>query len=331
MAPENLIILGSGPAGLAAAIYAARARLNPVVLAGTQAGGQLMLTTEVENYPGFPGGILGPELMARMRAQAERFGARFVDADATGVDLRSRPFLVSHTPTVEHDPHGRVVMPGMAQGSTLKVGDPVMETRALLIATGASAKWLGVPGEEKLRGRGVSSCATCDGPFFREKELVVVGGGDSALEEALFLAKFATRVTLVHRRDTLRASKIMQEKARKNPKIDFRWNTVVEEVLGEERVSGVRLKELKGGKTETFKCDGLFVAIGHEPNTSIFKGSLDLDPRGYITVRDHTRTSVGGVFAAGDVHDHHYRQAITAAGFGCMAALDAERWLESQE
>ncbi len=303
---ENLAILGSGPAGLTAAIYAARARLKPLVLGGTQAGGQLMLTTEVENYPGFPDSILGPELMARMRAQAERFGARILDQEATSVDLRRRPFRV-------------------------EAGGEKFDAKALIVATGASARWLGVPGEEKLRGRGVSSCATCDGPFFKEKALMVAGGGDSAMEEALFLTKFAASVTVVHRRDALRASKIMQEKANRNPKIAFRWNTTVEEVLGDGKVSGVRFKDLVSGKTETVKCDGLFVAIGHEPNTAIFRGALDLDPRGYIAVANHTRTNVGGVFAAGDVHDHHYRQAVTAAGFGCMAALDAERWLESQE
>jgi thioredoxin reductase (NADPH) len=306
MAVENLVILGSGPAGLTAAIYASRARLGPVVLAGTQAGGQLMLTSDVENYPGFPEGILGPELMAKMRTQAERFGSRVLDAEATAVDLRRRPFRV-------------------------ETGDGTFDTKALIVATGASAKWLGVPGEERLRGRGVSSCATCDGPFFKERALVVVGGGDSAMEEALFLTKFATRVTVAHRREGLRASKIMQEKAAKNPKIAFRWNTVVEEVLGDGKVQGVRFKDLKSGKTEAFTCDGLFVAIGHQPNTAIFKGAVDLDPKGYVVVRNHTRTSVEGVFAAGDVHDHHYRQAVTAAGFGCMAALDAERWLESQE
>lgn len=303
---ENLTILGSGPAGLTAALYAARARLNPLVIGGAKAGGQLMLTTDVENYPGFPEGILGPELMAKMRAQAERFGARVLDEDATEVDLRKRPFRV-------------------------KSGDNSHDTKALIVATGADAKWLGVPGEERLRGRGVSSCATCDGAFFKEKELVVVGGGDSAMEESLFLTKFATKVTVVHRREALRASKIMQEKAEKNPKIEFRWNTVVEEVLGKERVEGVRLKNVKTGKTEELRVDGCFVAIGHRPNTAIFRGALELDPKGYIAVRNHTRTSVEGVFAAGDVHDHHYRQAVTAAGFGCMAALDAERWLESQE
>lgn len=306
MVVENLVILGSGPAGLTAAIYSARARLAPVVLGGTQAGGQLMLTSDVENYPGFPEGILGPELMAKMRAQAERFGARVLDQDATAVDLRKRPFRV-------------------------ETGDQKFDAKVLIVATGASAKWLGVRGEEKLRGQGVSSCATCDGPFFKEKALVVVGGGDSAMEEALFLTKFATQVTVAHRRDSLRASKIMQEKARKNPKIAFRWNTAVEEVLGDGKVRGVRFKDLKSGKTEVFKCDGLFVAIGHEPNTAPFRGAIDLDPKGYIAVKNHTRTSVEGVFAAGDVHDHHYRQAVTAAGFGCMAALDAERWLEAQE
>lgn len=303
---ERVLIIGSGPAGLTAAIYAARANLKPLVLAGGLYGGQLMLTTEVENYPGFPSGVLGPDLMTMFREQAERFGARILDVDATRVDFSSRPLVVS-------------------------TDDADYEAQTVIVATGASARWLDVPGEETLRGRGVSTCATCDGAFFKEKHIVVAGGGDSAMEEALFLTRFGRRVTLVHRRDTLRASKIMAERAQAHPKIDFIWNTVVERVLGEDRVTGLRLRNLRDESLYDFDCDALFVAIGHTPNTAIFRGRLDLDAAGYILSPDGTATSAEGVFVAGDVYDHRYRQAITAAGSGCKAAMDAERYLEALE
>ena len=300
---HKLVILGSGPAGLTAAIYAARADLAPVVIAGRTAGGQLMLTSEVENFPGFPEGILGPELMNRMRAQAERFGAIFVDEDAVSVNFRQRPFKIeSETQS--------------------------FEAEAVIVATGASARWLGLPSEARLIGHGVSSCATCDGFFFRNKEVVVVGGGDTALEEALFLTKFATRVTVVHRRDQLRASKIMQDRAFKNEKIQFVWNSVVTEVLGDDHVEGVRLQNVQTGEETILKTDGLFVAIGYTPNTQIFEGQLELNEKGYVQVQDGSRTNVPGVFVAGDVEDYHYRQAITAAAAGCRAAMDAEDFLE---
>ncbi len=303
---ENVLIIGSGPAGLTAAIYAARGNLDPLMIEGSQAGGQLMLTTEVENYPGFPDGILGPDLMDRFRKQAERFGTRIVTADVTKVDLSTRPFRVW-------------------------VGADEYQSRAVIISTGASARWLGVPGEDRLRGFGVSSCATCDGFFFRDKELVVVGGGDSAMEEATFLTKFASKVTIIHRRDAFRASKIMAERALANPKIQVMWNTVVTEVLGEKEVVGVRLRNTATGKETDFATDGMFVAIGHIPNTELFDGQLDLNDKGYIVTEGTTTSSVPGVFAAGDVVDFVYRQAITAAGSGCAAAMDAERWLESLE
>jgi thioredoxin reductase (NADPH) len=303
---RNVIILGSGPAGFTAALYAARANLEPLVLKGIDAGGQLMLTTEVENYPGFPDGILGPDLMEHMEKQAGRFGGELLHQAATRVDLSSRPFGVW-------------------------AGDEEWRGRTLIIATGASARWLGVRGEDKLRGRGVSSCATCDGFFFRNQELVVVGGGDSALEEALFLTRFATKVTVIHRRKELRASKIMQDRAFSNPKIQFVWNAVVEEVLGDEAVAGVRLRDTLTGDTRDLATNAMFVAIGHDPNTELFKGQLEMDEAGYISVQEPTtKTNVPGVFAAGDVVDFTYRQAVTAAGTGCKAAMDAERLLEAE-
>jgi thioredoxin reductase (NADPH) len=300
---ERLIIIGSGPAGYTAALYAARGDLDPLLIEGSQAGGQLMLTTDVENYPGFPDGILGPELMDLFRKQAARFGTRIITSDATKVDFSTLPFKVW-------------------------VGDDQYEAESVIIATGASAKWLGVPGEEKLLGHGVSSCATCDGFFFRDQEVVVVGGGDSAMEEALFLAKFATKVTIIHRRDEFRASAIMAKRALDHPKISVLWDTVVEEVLGERSVQGVRARNLKSGQASVVATDGVFVAIGHQPNTDIFADYLERNPQGYLlTSGSGTMTSVGGVFAAGDVADPTYRQAVTAAGLGCQAAMDVERWL----
>jgi thioredoxin reductase (NADPH) len=299
---RNVVILGSGPAGYTAALYAGRADLEPLVLKGLEAGGQLMLTTEVENYPGFPDAILGPELMDAMEKQAARFGAEILAQTATRVDLSSRPFGVW-------------------------AGDQEWRAGTLIVATGASAKWLGVPGEEKLRGRGVSACATCDGFFFRDRELVVVGGGDTAMEEASFLTKFASTVTIVHRRDEFRASKIMQDRVMANPKIAVVWDSVVEEVLGVDAVTGVRLRNVKTDERTDLGTDGVFMAIGHTPNTSLFEGQLELS-NGYIVVEEPTtRTSVPGVFAAGDVTDVIYRQAVTAAGQGCKAAIDAERFL----
>ncbi|GAC1466463.1 MAG: thioredoxin-disulfide reductase [Chloroflexota bacterium] len=309
---QKLIIIGSGPAGYTAALYAARAGLTPVVYAGYQFGGQLMLTTDVENFPGFENGIMGPELMGSIRAQAERFGTDIRDRDVTSVDLTRRPFKVTSEDQVEY-------------------------AQAVIITTGASAMWLDIPGEEKYRGMGVSSCATCDGYFFRNKRIAVVGGGDVAMEEAIFLSRFASELTVIHRRDTLRASKAMQERALANDKISFVWNSVVDEVLGEtnpengrDRVTGLRLRNVETGEETIIDTDALFVAIGHRPNTDIFRGQLPLDERGYaVTLNgDGTATSIDGVFVAGDVRDHRYRQAITAAGDGCKAAMDAERWLE---
>ena len=303
---HNVVIIGSGPAGFTAAIYAARANLSPLLIEGWQSGGQLTTTTEVENYPGFSKGIMGPELMKEIRAQAERFGTILLTGDVSAVDLTQRPFRL----TID--------------------GEQTVTAATLILATGASAIPLGVPNETRLIGHGVSTCATCDGYFFRGKDLVVVGGGDSALEEANFLTKFARTVTVVHRRDKLRASKIMQDRAMKNEKISFAWNSVVEDILGTDLVTGARLKNLVTGATSELACDGVFVAIGHRPNTDLFKGQLAMDEKGYILTSQGTATSVAGVFAAGDVQDTKYRQAITAAGSGCMAAIDAERFLEHQ-
>jgi thioredoxin reductase (NADPH) len=299
----RLLIIGSGPAGLTAALYAARAELKPLVISGVPAGGQLLITTDVENYPGFPEGIQGPELVDRMRRQAVRFGAEFVDDNVTRVDLATRPFLIT-------------------TGSR-----GTFRADAVIVATGANARWLDLPSESALKGKGVSACATCDGFFFKGKEVAVVGGGDTAMEEALFLTTFAPHVTIIHRRGDLRASAIMQQRARANAKISFLFDSEVAEVLGAGSVSGLRVRNVKSGKVSDLKVQGLFVAIGHLPATEVFRGSLDLDARGYVKVHDLTQTSVEGVFAAGDVHDHRYRQAVTAAGDGCRAAMDAERWL----
>ncbi|HEX8916883.1 MAG TPA: thioredoxin-disulfide reductase [Chloroflexota bacterium] len=309
---RKLVIIGSGPAGYTAALYAARANLHPIVYAGYVHGGQLMLTTDVENYPGFQDGIMGPALMAEMRAQAERFGAEMRDRDVTAVDFSRRPFKVVAEDEEEY-------------------------AEAVIVATGASAKWLGVPGEDRFRGFGVSSCATCDGFFFRGKRIVVVGGGDVAMEEAIFLSRFASELTVIHRRDTLRASKAMQQRALAIPKIRFVYNTVVEEVLGDtdtatgtSKVTGARIRNVETGAQEILGTDAVFVAIGHQPNTAIFQGQLPLDEREYAQAADATgtATAVDGVFVAGDVRDYRYRQAVTAAGDGCKAAMDAERWLE---
>jgi thioredoxin reductase (NADPH) len=305
VADRKVVIIGSGPAGLTAALYAGRANLKPLLVEGLEAGGQLMLTTMVENWPGFRDGIMGPDLMTEMRAQAERFGADIMQGNVTKVDLQTRPFTLSFA------------------------GGKAVTTDALIIATGASAKWLEIGSDRRLAGHGVSTCATCDGYFFREKPIAVVGGGDSAMEEAIYLTRFASKVTVIHRRDNLRATKIMQDKAFKNPKIEFVWDSEVADVLdeGKGEVTGIVVRNLKTGHLSTRTLDGVFIAIGHIPNTALFKGQVDLDANGYIVTRG-SKTSVAGVFAAGDVQDHLYRQAITAAGSGCMAAIDAERFLE---
>ena len=302
----KLIIIGSGPAGLTAAVYAARANLAPIVFAGHMYGGQLMLTTEVENYPGFPEGIMGPELMEAFRKQAERFGSVIHNADVTEVDFSQLPFAV-------------------------RTADEEYTADSVIVATGASARWLNIPGEARLRGRGVSTCATCDGAFFRNKHIVVVGGGDSAMEEALFLTRFGSLVTVIHRRSTLRASKIMAERALNHEKIEFVWNTAVEEVIGDEHTTALRLKNLVTGEETMLPADALFIAIGHDPNTAIFAGQLTLDAAGYIVSEDGVRTNVEGVFVGGDVYDIRYKQAVTAAGMGCKAAIDAEKYLETLE
>jgi thioredoxin reductase (NADPH) len=298
----DVIIIGSGPAGLTAAIYANRAQLETLVIGGITWGGQLMLTGDVENFPGFPNGVPGPDLMAKMRTQAERLGVKILFEDATAVDFSSRPFKV-------------------------KVGDQIHESKAVILATGASTKWLGLAAETRLRGRGVSACATCDAPFFKDKKTVVVGGGDTALDEALSLAKSAREVTVVHRRDQLRACKFLQERVFANKKINFVWNTVIEDILGKDRVEGVKLRNVRTGEQSTMATDGVFVAIGHKPNTNILKGQINLDENGYIIAHEETKTSVEGVFVAGDNQDMRYKQAITAAGAGCKAALDADRYL----
>jgi thioredoxin reductase (NADPH) len=303
---EKVLIIGSGPAGLTAAIYAARADLEPFMIEGMERGGQLMITTDVENYPGFPDGVMGPDLMEQMRKQAERFGTRIVSSDVTDVDFSQKPFTVS-------------------------VGQDTYAAESVIISTGASARWLGVEGEERLRGFGVSACATCDGFFFRDKELLIVGGGDTAMEEALFLTKFASRVTVVHRRDEFRASPIMVTRVLEHPKIDVLWDSVVVEIVGDTLVTGARIRNVTTDEVTDFEADGVFVAIGHTPNTNVFEGEIDLDQDGYIlTEPGTTLTSVEGVFAAGDVTDKVYRQAVTAAGLGCQAALDAQRWLHEQ-
>jgi thioredoxin reductase (NADPH) len=314
--PRQVVILGSGPAGLTAAIYASRAQLAPLVIEGEpsstsdQPGGQLMLTTEVENYPGFVEGIMGPELMQSFREQAARFGAEYVTDKATRVDLSSRPFGVWTGPP--------------------DAAEPTYTAEALIIATGARSLMLDLPNEERLLGYGVSTCATCDGFFFREREIAVVGGGDSAMEEALFLTRFASKVTVIHRRGELRASKVMQQRAFANPKLDFLWNTRVIDVLGDTAVTGLRVRNVVSEEEHELPVSGLFVAIGHEPNTGLFKGQIDLEANGYVRTFEGTQTNVEGVFACGDVQDHVYRQAVTAAGSGCMAAIDVERWLEEK-
>jgi thioredoxin reductase (NADPH) len=301
----DVIILGSGPAGLTAAIYTTRADLKTLVISGVKWGGQLMLTTEVENFPGFPEGIQGPDLMQNMRKQAERFGTEFIDDDFTSVDFSNTPFKVT-------------------------VGNKTYEAKSVIIATGADAKWLDVPGEKERIGRGVSSCAPCDAPFFRNKNVIVVGGGDSAMEEALVLAKFATTITLIHRKDAFRASEIMQKRVKENPKIKIMFNSEITEILGEKRVEKVKIKNNQTGKISEMPIDGVFVAIGHIPNSKLLK-DIDIDEAGFVKVYNHYLTNKEGVFVAGDIHDFHYKQAVTAAGFGCAAALEAQKWLRERE
>lgn len=301
---REVIIIGSGPAGLTAAIYTARANLKPLVFEGLQPGGQLTITTEVENYPGFKEGITGPALMDEMRNQAQRFGSEHVYDVVSKVDVTATPFKVW-------------------------VGNTMHEAKSIIITTGASARWLGIEAEQRLQGRGVSACATCDGFFFRDQHVAVVGGGDSAMEEATFLTRFASKVTVIHRRDELRASKIMAERALKNEKIEFVWDSTVDDILGHDQVTGIRVRNLKSGEVTDLPLDGIFMAVGHIPNTEIFKGQIELDGKGYVVATEQTRTSVKGVFVAGDVVDTKYKQAITAAGWGCMAALDAQHYLES--
>ncbi len=302
----DVVIIGSGPAGYTAGVYSSRAKLATLIISGTLPGGQLMTTSEVENYPGFPNGIFGPELMMNMRQQAERFGTTIVDDEVIKVDFKRRPFsITTHSERYQAE--------------------------AVIVCTGASPRKLGIAAEQQFGGRGVSYCATCDGPFFKGEDIVVVGGGDTALEEATFLTKFGKSVKIVHRRDSLRASKILQDKALENPKIEFVWNNVVSDIKGDKKVNTVHVKDVKTGKEQMLRAGGLFVAIGHEPNTLIFQDQLELDDKGYIVLKNHTQTSVEGVFAAGDVHDHRYRQAVTAAGFGCMAAIDVERWLSERK
>ena len=302
----DVIIIGSGPAGFTAGVYTSRAKLKTLIISGSLPGGQLMTTSEVENYPGFPNGIFGPELMMNMRQQAERFATTIIDDEVLKVDFKKRPFIIStHSETYEG--------------------------RAILLCTGASPRKLGIDGEQEFGGRGVSYCATCDGPFFKGEEIAVIGGGDTAIEEATFLTKFGKSVKIIHRRDFLRASKILQEKAFENSKIQFVWNNVVTKITGNKKIESIEVKNLTTGKTQNLSVGGLFVAIGHEPNTSIFKDQLELDDKGYVMLKENTRTSVEGVFAAGDVHDYRYRQAVTAAGFGCMAALDVEKWLSENK
>lgn len=302
--PETyeVIIIGSGPAGYTAGVYTSRAKLNTLLISGSLPGGQLMTTSEVENYPGFPNGIFGPELMMNMRQQAERFGAKLLDDEVVEVDFKKRPFGIRT--------HGQE-----------------FRSESVVICTGASPRKLGLRAEQEFAGKGISYCATCDGPFFKGEDIAVVGGGDTAIEEATFLTKFGKSVKIIHRKDFLRASKILQEKAFENPKIDFVWDNVVSDISGNKKINSISVRNLKTGEERKIPVGGLFVAIGHEPNTSIFKGQLELDDRGYIALTKNTRTSVEGVFAAGDVHDYRYRQAITAGGFGCMAALDVEKWL----